>query len=311
MTDTYEARGPHLPDVLTRQSPWVYLFVGAALVHAVLGAWELSGRGLAVDVDAILQIRYRIDDALVALLGAALFIRHPDARRTRPVLAIGLGLLMLGTLLRVAQGPVEGLLSGLAPTDDALLIPTPASFGLHVLNSLVAIAGIAYVAAGLRASREQPDRSGERMALVWLATTGIVSVLLPYVVVGFDRALTQSDVIVVGINLAIPVLSALAWAYLMATTLGGWRNRELPRPAWALTFVGGLLLLAIQVVNSLLITVANTSESPEPGQLLGLFTLMGAASTTVWALVLAAFALGLPARPERDESRRSMTATDA
>ncbi len=306
MTDTYEARGPHLPDVLARQSPWVYLFVGAALVHALLGVWELSGRGLSVDVDAVLQVRNRIDDTLVSLLGAALFIRHPDARRTRPVLAFGLGLLMLGTLLRVAQGPVEGFLNA-TPTDDALTIPAPTSFAYHVFNSLVEIVGIVYVAAGLRASREQPGRPGERMALVWLASIGIVIVLLPYAAVGIDRASSQADSILIAITIAIALLNALAWAYLIATTIGGWLNREQPRRAWAAISLGGLILLAIQLLSTVLIIAANVSS--EPLQFTGLFMLIGVATTLVWVLFLAAFAMGLPARAERPVTAESTAAT--
>ena len=306
MTDTYEARGPHLPDVLTRQSPWVYLFVGAALVHALLGAWELSGRGLSVDVDAVLQVRNRIDDTLVALLGAALFIRHPDARRTRPVLAFGLGLLMLGTLLRVAQGPVEGFLNG-PPTDDPLLIPTPTSFAYHVFNSLVDIVGIVYVAAGLRASREHPGRPGERMALVWLASIAIVLVLLHYALIGIGPSLTQAEWILTAISIAIALLNALAWAYLIATTLGGWLNREPPRRAWAAICVGGLILLAIQLLGTVLIISANVRS--EPLQFTGLFTLIGFATTLIWVLFLAAFAMGLTARPERTQTAETTTAT--
>jgi hypothetical protein len=306
MTDTYEARGPHLPDVLTRQSPWVYLFVGAALLHALLGVRELSGRGLPVDIDAVLQVKDRIDDTLVALLGAALFIRHPDARRTRPVLAFGLGLLMVGTLLRVAQGPVEGLLNG-TPTDDALLGPTPASFAYHVFSSLVEIAGIVYVAAGLRASREYAVRSGERIALVWLASLGIVVVMLTYAAVGIGPAPTQAEWILTAISIVIALLNALAWAYLLATTIGGWVNDESPRRAWAAISIGGLILLAVQLVSTVLIITANSRA--DSTQLTGLFRLMGFATTLVWVLFLAAFAIGLPARAERPLRSESSPAT--
>jgi hypothetical protein len=303
MTDTYEARGPHLPDVLTRQSPWVFVFVGAALVHALLGVWELSGLGLPVDVNAVLQVKPRVDDTLVALLGAALFIRHPDARRAMPLLAFGLGLMMLGTLLRVAQGPVEGLLN--PPTDDGIFLPTPASFAYHVFNSLVEIAGIVYVAVGLRASREGPARSGERMALVWLASIGIVMVLLPYAAIGIDRELTQGDWMVIGLTVAIALLNALAWSYLIATTFGGWLGGELPRPGWALISVGGLILLAIQVVSTLVILLSTTSA---PGQFVGLFAVTSAGVTLVWVLFLGAFLIGLPARPEGPETPESTAA---
>ena len=303
MTDTYEARGPHLPDVLTRQTPWVYLFVGAALVHTILAIWELSGRGLPIDGDAIFQVKFRFDDALVALLGAALFVRHPDARSTRPLLAFGLGLLMLGTLLRVAQGPIEGLLNGLAPTDDVTAFPTPASIAYSVFSSLVSIAGIVYVAGGLSSTRERAPRRGERFALIWLATIGIVIVLLPYAVIGIDRELTQADWLALGLTIGIALLNALAWAYLIATALGGWLNIEQPRPAWALIAIAGLILLAIQVVSMLLIILGNAS--PEPLRLTALYTLVSAAATLVWVLFLAAFAIGLPARPERTETEGS------
>ena len=307
MTDTYEARGPHLPDVLTRQSPWVYLFVGAALLHAVLGIWELSGRGLPIDVDAILQVRFRIDDALVSLLGAALFVRHPDARRTRPLLAFGLGLLMLSTLLSVARGPIEGLLNGLAPTDDVTAFATPSSIAYSVFSSLVEIAGIVYVAAGLSSTRERDPGRGQRLALILLATMGIVIVLLPYAVIRIDRQLTPADWPAFGLTIGIALLNALAWAYLIATALGGWLSSEQPRPAWASVSICGLIILAIQLLSTLTLIAANLRS--EPLQSSGLFTLIGFATTFVWVLFLAAFAIGLPARPERTETSEATAAS--
>ena len=144
------------------------------------------------------------------------------------------------------------------------------------------------------------------MALVWLASIGIVLVLLPYAAVGVGPGLTQAEWILTGITIVIALLNALVWAYLIATTLGGWLNRERPRRAWAAITTGGLVLLAIQLLSTVLIIWANFRS--EPLQYTGVFTLVGFATTLVWVLFLAAFAIGLPARPERRLSSESSPA---
>ena len=70
---------------------------------------------------------------------------------------------------------------------------------------------------------------------------------------------------------------------------------------------GGLILLAIQLLSTVLIIAANVSS--EPLQFTGLFMLIGVATTLVWVLFLAAFAMGLPARAERPVTAESTAAT--
>ena len=150
MTETYEARGPHPPDVLTRQSPWVYLFVGAALVHVAVAWIEWAGRGpLAPPQDLLTLLSERVDDALISLLGAALFIRHPDARRSMPFLAFGLGLLALGPLLQLVDTPVTQFIDSLAPTDAEFIGLSPAVVAYHVFTSPIGVAGCSTLAQDL------------------------------------------------------------------------------------------------------------------------------------------------------------------
>jgi len=126
MTDTYEARGPHLPDVMTPQSPWVYVFVAAALVQAALAWQQMVGRGTLPGLDDVYQLKFRIDNVLISMLGAVLFVRHPNARQAMPLLAFGLGLLALGPMLVEVDVPVTQFIDSLAPSGEEFIgFPQP------------------------------------------------------------------------------------------------------------------------------------------------------------------------------------------
>ena len=294
MTDTYEARGPHLPDVLTRQSPWVYLFVGAALVHVAVAWIDWSGRGpIAPPQDLVSLLWVRADAALISLFGAALFVRHPDARKSMPFLAFGLGLLALGPLLRLVDAPVTQFIDSLAPSDAEFIGLSPAVVAYHVLTSLIGVAGLLYVGAGLADARTRPRRSVERGVLSLLVVIGILTVswqLLP--IGGAQTPVSPYEWVLVGIGLVLSLLSTLAWAYLIAVLFGGWVTGEQPPSGWRLALIAGLIGgLILPVVSTILILLA-TLLQPIPS---GFVPLYGLAGTIGWVLWLAAFAVGLPA----------------
>jgi hypothetical protein len=294
MTDTYEARGPHLPDVLTRQSPWVYLFVGAALVHVAVAWIDWAGRGpLAPSQDLLSLLSARVNDALISLFGAALFVRHPDARRSMPFLAFGLGLLALGPLLRLVDTPVTQFIDTLDPSDAEFIGLSPAVVAYHFFTSLIAVAGVLYVGVGLADARTRPRRSVERGVLSLLVVIGILTVawqLLP--IGGAQTPASPYEWVLVGIGLVLSLLSTLAWAYLIAIVFGGWLTDEDPRTGWRLALVAGLIGgLILPVVSTILIVLA-TLLQPVSSSFVPLYGLVG---TIGWVLWLAAFAVGLPA----------------
>lgn len=296
MTDTYEARGPHLPDVMTQQSPWVYLFAGAAFVHLAAAWWDWAGRGVLADAQELLTLlSVRGNDAVISLFGAAFFIRHPDARRSMPFLAFGLGLLALGPLLQLVDTPVTQFIDSLAPSDTESIGLSPAVVAYHVFTSLIGVAGLLYVGAGLADARTRPRRKAERALLSLLVVIGILTAAWQLLAInGTQSPASPYEWVLVGVGLVLSLLSTLAWAYLIAVLFGGWLAGEEPRTGWRLAFVAGLIGLILPVVSTILIVIGTLFQSAS-NPLAPLFGLLGLAGTIGWILWLAAFAVGLPA----------------
>ena len=156
-----DARPPHLPDTLTRQSRWQLFFV----VIVVLQSWRLvqAWQPSVVPGDAKSAVEYVlswIPSMTAPLIGVALFYRHPDARRSLRILVFGVILLSIGELLSAFQDPIREFLRGLTPVDDpSLLAETPAEFAFRVFTLLLTIFGLLYVGAGL--SDRAPSRGDE------------------------------------------------------------------------------------------------------------------------------------------------------
>ena len=306
MTDTYEAHGPHLPDVMTRMSPWVYLFLGAALVHVWLGWLQLSERGVPIDLGAIYQVEYRFDQTVITSFGAALFLRHPDARRSLPFLAFGVGLLALGPLLDLVETPISQFLESVAPSGETIPGYSPAAIAYRVFTSLIGIAAVLYLGVGLSDARRRPRHNAERSIFVLFVIIGIATVAWQLLPLGSGGApSTPFEWVLVGIGFVLSLAYSLAWSYVIAVTFGGWMAGEEPRVAWGLAFAAGAIGIGARIVNTLFILIANLTEPVSNS----LFPVVNAAVTTSWVLFLAAFAVGLPstAGPSTD----SLPATPA
>jgi hypothetical protein len=304
MTDMYEARGPHLPDVMTRQSPWVYVFVAAALVHVWLALQQLSGRGVTPGLDDVYQVSFRINDVLISLFGAALFIRHPNARRSLPLLAFGLGLMALGPLLNLVDTPVMLFLDSLAPSDTGFIARSPAVIAYKVLTSLVAIAAVFCVGVGLAHARQRPRHPAERPVLTLVMLIGIASVLLALIPLGTGRLpATQYEWVLLGIGFVLSLLDALAWSYVIAVAFGGWIAGDAPYLGWGLALAASAMGL---VVRAMFILIGYLSE-PLSSDLL---PVVSVAVTLSWLLLLVAFALGLPATADPQEATPPGSAAD-
>jgi hypothetical protein len=287
MTDTYEARGPHLPDVLIRQSPWVYLFVAAAAIQLGL-AW--------MDVN---PVKLHIDNALMSLLGAALFVRHPDAKRSVPRLAFGLGLIALGPLLDVVEGPVTQFLDPLASPDDMFSRLLPAFTAYRVFTSLIAVAAAAYIGFGLAGARRRPRHPAERFAPVVVAIISIAAAALALAPFGVRPSSIPPYLwTLLGIEFVVMLLYSLAWAYVIAVTFGGWVAGDVPHAGWGLAFAAAAMGLAVRIISTTSILITTLSEPPA----LVLFQISGTAVTLSWLLLVVAFALGLPATADPREA---------
>ena len=300
MTDiTPEARGPRLPDALTRLSPWVYLFVIAAVAQ-VAAAW-LDWRGLgsqAAPFDLTAAIVSRTGAIAASLIGAALFLRHPGARRTLPLLVFAAILLTVGQLADLVEAPVRRFLETIAPTADNGLEISPASIAYSVFTTLLSVFAALYLGAGLAEARRNGPIRSERLLTTWLAVVGIAAVLISAIPIGqatVDASPRTIVLFVIGVILSL--LVTLTWCYVLVVTLSGWIGGEGPRRGWGLAALTAMIVLFIRIV----VSVGSVMSLPPA---VGDITLRAVAfgSTLGWVLLLAAFLVGLPAttgdRPE-------------
>ena len=175
-----EARPPHLPDVATRQSPWLFLFGAliAVQIWRLFQGWDPRLNG----ANAVTAFNYVLSWAAAfapPLMGFALFYRHPDARRRMPLLVFGILLLSLGELLSALDAPIRELLSNLTPPgDQEFILDTPAEFAYRVFTGLLTIFGLLYLGAGLSTARSRPRARVERPLTVWLAALAFVAAVL-------------------------------------------------------------------------------------------------------------------------------------
>ena len=109
ITPWEEPRPPHLPDAVTTVSPWVFLFVLLAVLQVIAGWLEWKAQGDLGDPTYGASIALGVvQAACVSLLGAALFLRHPDAHRRLPMLVVGVVLLVATVLLPLVVGAIDG-----------------------------------------------------------------------------------------------------------------------------------------------------------------------------------------------------------
>ncbi len=243
-----EARGPHLPDVLTRQSIWVFVF---GLV-AVFILWSVWGRWTAqypiVDLNAVSALLFGLIPGVVApLFGVALFVRYPDARRTVPLLVFGVALFAFAELLEVFDGAIFEAL--IAFTPEAVSPATPAVVAFGVFTALLGMFAALYTGAGLSSARRQERSPAERPLMIWLVALGVVSavVSIASIVPLLTGTPAPADLLQLAISLVVSLLVTLAWAYLVTVTVGAWLSGEVPRRAWALAGIATTLLFAVRL----------------------------------------------------------------
>jgi hypothetical protein len=276
----------------------VYVFLALAVIDLSLVA-QSSGRSGVLDLESIVVAIMTTVPAVVApLLGAAIFSRDRDAWRSMPLLAFGIALLTLGSLLTVLSDVVVNFLIGLTPGDPDPFSPAITAFS--VFRGLLTVFAVLYVAAGLAAARRLARSRVERPLLVWLIALGVIASVLS--ITSFLQqgvASSPSLLVQLALGVVLSLASTLAWAYLAAITIGGAIAGELPRRAWRL----GAMSVAILIVAPLVTTVAIAVTIPAPGN--PLLWLVGVASALAWVALLVAFALGLPS-PTPPEGQRAM-----
>ena len=291
-----DARPPHLPDVLTRQSPWMYAF---ALVTAILVwmAWQEVALSEPELIDYRSFVALVVTTAVFPLIGVIVFVRQPDARRTMPLLVFGLALLSAVELLDALDTPIYEALAGPEQAFDA---PTVVAYGVFV--SLARLFGMVYLGVGIASTRRLPPARVERPLAVWLAALAVVGVVAGAVALG-PPSTSGGAVDLVGavIGLALGLGATLAWAYVMWVIVGGAIGGEVPKRAWQLGAVAISILFAFRVVSGVFVLFGQDAQG------LGVAAIL--ISLGAWILLVVAFALGLPTpAPNADEA---MTEDDA
>jgi hypothetical protein len=283
-----EARPPHLPDVLTRLSPAVFVFALVAVLVAWLNIREWIGQFPLVDTGAVIALVARVQFVVVPLLGAALFARHPRAHRTLPLLVFGLVLMTIGEVLSAFDDPIRRFLTELSPSDVGPT--TPATLAYAVFTSLLALFALLYMGAGLTAARRHDRGSAERPLAIWLGALAVVGAVISLATIfqlEFDTS--PAGIVQLVIGFVLSLLLTLGWAYVTAVAIGGWLTHEQPRRAWVLAALGLSILFAVRLIAST-VTALFLGDA-----FLTLLTVTTIASAAAWLLLLVAFAVGLPA----------------
>jgi hypothetical protein len=307
-----EPRPPHLPDRLTSISLWVLPF----LVVAGIQVWVLwinqplsTNQGSAVEY--WLRTRYQFAEIAGSLIGLALFLRHPDARRTLPQVAWGALLLLLAQVMGLLEQTLDPAFVALAPPGEDLFFLSPLKEAYSIFTSLVAVFGIAFIATGLSAARRYETVGAGRGLAAVLVILAVVSTVLSTAAAILQLTTAEFEVSPALVGTIIGSLFAwflrtLALSYFVVVTVVGWIRQEAPRSAWRLAPVGAALLLFQAVVVPFL----SVFSVPQEG-LLAIFAFIQEGVVVGWVLLVAAFALGLPSTESiADEEMAGLRAID-
>ena len=293
-----QPRGPHLPDAIMRVPLGVWPFLAVAVL-AAYGRVSLVGPGSFEPPSNVVWVIVGSVEAIAApLLGAALFYRHPRAHRTVPSIAFGAVLFAFTTVVDALREPV---MNSIAPpmffgSLDQTMV-TVAGSGYRLVEALLIVFALTYLALGLSDARRFEDRTNARWILI---ASAVIAVASP--IVGGLLALPWLGEmsLQIALNLFAGLLSYLAWVYLGWTAFKGWAAGEEPSAGWGLAAAAGLgylVVVASFTVLNVLLWIIGPTESQVP-VVYEAALLLEAATAGVWVALLAAFWLGLPAEPE-------------
>jgi hypothetical protein len=279
----------------------VWPFVALAVLVAYLQFQRYDG--LSSSGSDVLSLAQGVVQVVaMTLLGAALFLRHPDAwSRLRP-LAIGVILLAAAEAVHLLGPMVDGVLGSSWFSSDGNLT-LPASYYVGRAGSIVGIMGAASLLIGFREARRVADPAGTRAILVVLLAIG-----LGVLVIGYARQILLGafdgdgiDQMTSAVAIAISAASLIAWTAVASELLAGTRVRERPASAWRVGTIGGFGA-AISAVPLLTILPAMDVESAAFWVVVRTVTLIATAAAV---LLLVAFLLGLPAPSEAEATADS------
>jgi hypothetical protein len=291
-----EPRGPHMPDVITRIPFGAWPFLALAVLEAYGRLARLGSVRLEGPVDYVEALIGTVGALAVPLIGVALFLRHPSAHRTLPSITVGVALLAALTVVDALRDlVVQGIVQSELDFQTSIL----ASTGYSVIQALVRVFAVTYLAIGLHDARRFEDRtqgSGLR-ALLLIAALGSPAIMA-FVVWPWP----QEQILPSLLSLAAQVLTNLAWTYFAWVAFRGWAADEKPNIGWGLAALVGVGNLVVTMLAAFL-NLAVWAVGPTEGQVPFVFEayrVLVAVLAGLWVALLAAFWLGLPAEGEAE-----------
>jgi hypothetical protein len=295
-----EARGPHLPDVVTRNwAPGVFVLL--AIGYVVWYATHLTFAPEASLADFVVYVLQAVPATTAILLPAAILVRHPDAWSTVRTLLFGAILYAVVQAMLILADPLQAFFETLTPASDDLPFLVPSSAIYNGLISVVAAFGLGYMAVGLSIARRYTD-TRSRWVTGWFVPVAtifatVVGVLAVSRLDLSGTPMTPTLAIYLGSSVILGVLRFAVWAFLSSVVTRGWLEGEEPRSGWALASIGTwLVLLTLAIVN---LTGVIQIADDIFGTLLGYFIVLAYAGGHL--LLLLAFLVGLP-KVEVDET---------
>ena len=302
-----EPRGPHLPDVITRIPLAVWPFVAAAMLAAYGRVSLLRPESFESAANVLWVIVGSVEAVVAPLLGAALFYRHPRAHRTVPAIAFASVLFAFTTVVDALREPV---MNGIAPPtffgslDDPVV--TLAGSGYRLVEALLVVFALTYLAIGLADARRFEDRTNARAIVIALTVIAVACpIISALLALPWPGEFTLQNVL----NLVAGLLSYLAWVYVGWTAFRGWAAREAPNAGWGLVALAGFGYLAV-VASFTVLNVGLWIIGPTESQVPVVYEaalLLDVVIAGLWVALLAAFWLGLPAEGEAETTEELST----
>lgn len=291
-----EPRGPHLPDVITRIPLGVWPFLALALLEAYGRLTRLGSVRFDGPVDSVEALIGAVGALAVPLIGVALFLRHPHAHRTLPSITAGVALLAALTVVDALRDlVVQGIVQSELDYQTSIL----ASTGYSVIQALVRVFAVTYLAIGLHDARRFADRTrgtGVR-ALLLIAALGSPAILA-FVVWPWPGEQVLPNLL----SLVAQVLTNLAWTYFAWVAFRGWAAGEEPKIGWglaALVGAGNVVVTMLAAFLNLAVWAAGPTEGQVP-LVFETYRVLLAVLAGLWVALLTAFWLGLPAEGETE-----------
>lgn len=298
-----EARGPHLPDAVTRLGALVWVFLLLAVARLI---WFVRESPPVAPYDLATIVTYGaaiVPSVVVVLLPAALLLRHGDAPERARTLLLGTVLFVIVEAMRVLNPPLQPIFEQLTPGSEETPYLVPLALVYNAGIGLLGSYAVANIAIGLARARRYEDPSGA--AIVTALVVAAVSLVAVGGVIAVSQLpldeipMTPTVILYLVSTVFLSTLFAASFAYLAAVAIRGTRAGELPVSGWTAAALGGGLIIAAYTTRAVLVVFTVTPETQS------LFTNLGFALSVTVALgylgLLIGFLLGLPSLDEADD----------